>query len=77
MSNPEHSRRWPKIPLVDHIKGDTRIRIVCRCGHETIMRTADLFAKLPRAVTCSDFQEKMKCKRCGLRGWARINAAGR
>uniref|UniRef100_UPI0035C9AE95 hypothetical protein n=1 Tax=uncultured Sphingomonas sp. TaxID=158754 RepID=UPI0035C9AE95 len=69
--------KWPHIPLDEHLKGATHIRIVCRCSHQGIMLTAELYRLLPRAVTCSDFHERLRCTHCNLKGWATIRAAGR
>lgn len=65
-------------PLTDHIGGDTRVRIVCeRCTHEKIMRTSDLHAAAPGAITVGEFARRMKCTKCKCRGWVSFRAAGR
>lgn len=84
MPNPEHGVRWPNIPLDEHLGYATHVRIVCtvpratsRCGHQVIMTTRMLYEIAPGAVTCADFQRRLKCRRCGAKGWAIIEAAGR
>lgn len=73
------------LPLDEALNHATHIRIVCtcpaigmmRCGHTTNMKTADLVAKCPDAVTVGDFTRRLKCKNCGAKGWALIKGAGR
>lgn len=72
------------IPLDKHVGHAPRVRIVCQCprgvgicGHSVIMRTEDLYAAAPGAVTEKEFRSRLRCSRCEGRGWARIEAAGR
>lgn len=77
MPNPRHSNIWPNIPLLEHIGGATHVKIMCRCGREITWLTRELVEKVPGAETCSEYQERMKCARCGLRGWVIIRPIGR
>jgi hypothetical protein len=72
------------MPLDEAVGYATHIRIRCNppscskpCGHQAIWMTADLYAKLPRCRTMREFKEKLKCSRCGHKGWLEIEPAGR
>jgi hypothetical protein len=75
------SNHYLSQPLAQYVKGATHVQIRCtspqHCGRSATMLTADLVAKLPRALTVRDFQERMKCQKCGCRGWASIEPARR
>lgn len=70
-------------PLDEAVSFATHIVITCNgiggapCGHRAIMMTAELYQLLPNCKTLRQFVGKMKCKRCGLRGWCTIKEAGR
>jgi len=38
------------------------------CGREKIWMTRDLVEKVPGAVTCSNYENRLKCSSCGLKG---------
>jgi len=64
-------------PLDEYLGYATHVVIACRCFHQTIMMTEELYRLSPGAVTYADFKARLKCRRCGLKGWATISAAGR
>jgi len=41
------------------------------------MMTEQLYRMTPGAVTYADFRNRLRCSKCGLRGWALIAPAGR
>lgn len=59
-------------PLLDYLDGATHVSIRCTCHREVIWMTADLVAKVPRAVTYAEYKARLVC-RCGRRGWASID----
>lgn len=69
------------LPLAVALDGATHVRIRCtsfrHCGNAAHMLTADLVRRLPNARTLRDFQEKMYCQRCDIRGWSEIEPARR
>jgi hypothetical protein len=78
MPNPLDSMdKWPFVPLDKHLNYATHIQIDCRCGRKVQMLTRELVEKCPGAVTCNDFQNRLKCTGCGLQGWTHIRALGR
>ena len=68
-------------PLTVYLDGATHIRIRCtspkHCGNATHMLTSELVRRLPRARTVRDFQERMYCQRCDIRGCSEIEPARR
>jgi hypothetical protein len=73
MPNPAHAPgRRQRLALLDYLDGATHITITCRCGREKIWMTRDLVDKLPGAVTCSNYENRLKCSSCGLKGWVLI-----
>lgn len=84
MPNPRHGRRWPDVPLDEHVGYVSHVVVVCgrprgdgRCAHQVVMATRMLYQLAPGAVTVADFQRRMLCRSCGGKGWAQISAAGR
>jgi hypothetical protein len=84
MPNPRHPVARRDLPLDEAVGFATHIVIRCnppscskRCGRSVVWLTSDLYAKLPRCRTYREFTEKLKCSRCGLKGWLEIEAAGR
>jgi len=84
MPNPPALAKWPNVPLDKHLGYATHVTIKCgaitgsgRCGHTAIMMTSELYRLAPKAVTVSEFQHALRCKRCKGKGWAIISVAGR
>ena len=72
-------------PLVEVVGHATHLLIICTppafegkpCGHRAIMLTADLHAKLPRCKSIGQFKDRLRCSKCGRRGWLSIQPAAR
>lgn len=71
-------------PLDEYVGYATHLLIRCAppscnppCSHSAHMLTADLYAMLPQCRTYRDFKNKLRCSKCGARGWLRIEAARR
>ncbi len=79
MPNPiwQTGPRWPNIPLAEHLNGATHVSIRCRCHRQEIWLTSDLVARVRGAVTCNDYQNRLRCSHCGLKGWTMISPIDR
>lgn len=72
-------------PLDEAVGYATHVLIVCRppgfdarqCGHRAVWLTADLYTRLPQCRTVAEFKDRLRCSRCGRKGWLSIEAARR
>lgn len=83
---PSRSGRRLDMPLDRAVGYASHVLIKCSppvfagskpCHRRVIWATADLYAKMPACKTVGQFQERLRCSRCGRRGWVRIEAARR
>lgn len=84
MPDPRLSGNRHDLPLDEALGFVTHVAIRCTppscnkpCGHRAIWLTSELYAKLPRCRTYRQFTERLRCSRCGARGWLVIEPAGR